>query len=245
MRRHIGSMATVNQRCRRHDSVPSSFTGLRTGEWFLFNASYVQGLVTEADDVSLSTIYEPPPNAKPLPHYAESTYINLRMRALAILERSSKLMYLKSEPGWQDKLPDHTMVSPPLSTFNSPSDWAEDVISYEQYLACFGTSTTEKNNHPVQVDKANRGGKGWMRCARVRTPKAYAEIYAALKRIEGDLPPEWRTNWEVWDGNVQDWHFGSTARRELAVLVRRDLWFFDLRADLTAFHSGLRLDVPL
>ena len=59
-----------------------------------------------------------------------------------------------------------------------------------------------------------------MRCAKVRTPKAYQEVYDALKRAEADMPPERRTNWEIWDGNVQDWHFGSTARRELAVLVR-------------------------
>ena len=46
-----------------------------------------------------------------------------------------------------------------------------------------------------------------MRCARVRTPKTYEEIKAALFKVEDDLPPERRTNWAVWDGRVQDWHF--------------------------------------
>jgi hypothetical protein len=61
-----------------------------------------------------------------------------------------------------------------------------------------------------------------MRTASVRTPKAYQEILEALGRIEGDMPPERRTRWEEWDGNVQDWHFTGVHRRELAVLVRLD-----------------------
>lgn len=59
-----------------------------------------------------------------------------------------------------------------------------------------------------------------MRTARVRNPKAYQEIYDALMRIEMDMPPERRTRWEIWDGDVQDWHFTGQNRRELAVLVR-------------------------
>lgn len=58
-----------------------------------------------------------------------------------------------------------------------------------------------------------------MRTASVRTPKAYQEVYDALTRIEGDMAPERRTKWEIWDGDVQDWHFTGKNRRELAVLV--------------------------
>lgn len=122
-------------------------------------------------------------------------------------------MYLKPEKGWEDNLREVTSVSPPQNT-SSPPDWVEDVISYEAYLSFFGATTAN-----TARKSSEQVGKGWMRCAKIRTPKAYQEVYDALMRIEMDMPPERRTNWETWDGNVQDWHFGSTARRELAVLV--------------------------
>jgi hypothetical protein len=186
----------------------------------------MQGLVNEADDVSVGTIYSPIPD-RPLPHYAESTYINLRMRAICILERASKLMYLKPEPGWQDAL--HNRSNPsssgasPASTFgggtaSGPSvspGWGDDMISNDQYINIIGGRSTDSRRGSANPQEH----KGWTRTAWVRTPKAYEEVLMALRRIENDLPPERRTNWEDWDGNVQDWHFRGSNRREAFVLV--------------------------
>jgi len=60
----------------------------------------------------------------------------------------------------------------------------------------------------------------WTRTPQIRTPKAYAEVTLALTRVEEDLPPTRRTNWEVWDGSVDEWQFaGDSGRREVFLLV--------------------------
>lgn len=62
-------------------------------------------------------------------------------------------------------------------------------------------------------------GKGWMRCAKLRTPKAYEEVRLALMNVEMDMPPERRTDWTVWDGRVQPWHY-TASRMDNSPLVR-------------------------
>lgn len=193
-------------------------------------AANAQGLVNEADDVSVGTLYSPVPDP-PLPHYAESTYVNLRMRAICILERASKLMYLKPEPGWQEALhrsnPSSSGASP-ASTLGSGAaaggagasvspGWGDDMISNDQYINIIGGMAGESRRG--SGNSAPQEHKGWTRTAKVRTPKAYEEVLMALRRVENDMPPERRTNWEEWDGNVQDWHFGGGNKREAFVLV--------------------------
>jgi len=154
------------------------------------------------------------------------------MRAICILERASKLMYIKPELGWQEALA--TRSNPPSSGASPASafglgtgmgaggggssvspDWGDDMISNDQYINLIGGMCADSRRGSENPPEH----KGWTRTARVRTPKAYGEVLMALRRAESDLPPERRTNWEEWDGNVQDWHFGGTNRRDAYVLV--------------------------
>ncbi len=172
---------------------------------------------SDTDNGSISNLYDPTPSP-PLPFYADSTLYVLRMRAIAILERSSKLMYLKPEAGWQDRLRE-TMTNSPESfggnnTVISPPNWLDEYLSVDW--------TMEASPERI-LDTGRRGsaaGKGWMRCAKKRTPKAYDEVRMALLAIEKDLPPERRTDWEVWDGKIQDWHHGP-PKKETSTLVSR------------------------
>lgn len=172
-----------------------------------------QGLVNEVDNASISTLYDPTPSP-PLPYYADATLYILRMRAIAILERSSKLMYLKPEPGWQDRLRETMSTSPEsvgVSNAISPPNWVDEYLSVDWAM----------EPSPEQMNGSRRGsgiGKGWMRTAKIRTPKAYAEVRQALLDVERDLPPERRTEWEIWDGTLQSWHQGP-PKKETSTLV--------------------------
>jgi hypothetical protein len=78
-----------------------------------------------------------------------------------------------------------------------------------------GTSSTAS-------ESASSQGKTWMECARVRTPKAYADIKVALEKIEIDLPVYRRTNWAVWDGRFQGWHFNASKMDNYTLVRRHD-----------------------
>ena len=194
------------------------------------NADGGQGLVSNADDMSLSSLYDPTPR-RPLPFYADSTAINLRARSIAICERASKLVYTKPEPGWADRLRESSSSSPPSAPSSngwSPPGWTDPILSYEQYIVLVGRSPDglygqeRWRGSGEAVSATATSVKGWMRTARIRTPEAYEEVLTALKRIEDDLPPERRTNWEVWDGKVQNWHFGGGAKKDLFTLVSQE-----------------------
>ena len=178
-------------------------------------------MVSEADDVSITSLYNP--NTPPLPIYAYSSFHILRLRAMSVLERSSKLMYLKPEPSFERLLREQSQsVSPP--------GIIDEYLSYQNWAASLGwgegtSSSLSSSSAPSPSASQRKGsldGKGWMRTAKVRTPHAYEEVRAALLRIEEEMPPERRTNWEVWDGHVQDWHF-SNLRKEFISLVSIDL----------------------
>ncbi|OCF34322.1 hypothetical protein I316_03836 [Kwoniella heveanensis BCC8398] len=182
---------------------------------------YELGLVTEDDDQSLSTIYRPSPFHRPLPHYTEKTLISIRLRAISILERSSKLMYLHPEDGWDTAFSTSASASSADSPENPNYSGIDDYLIQQMAFAA--------GLNPVDSDPSKRPRLkgGWTRTARIRTPKAYEEVKSALLRIEADLPPEWRTNWFVWDGKVQDWHFGK-PRKDLITLhfVLGCAWMF-------------------
>lgn len=180
--------------------------------------------MSTADDYTISTLWEP--EHRPLKHYAESTMLILRIRALGILERASKLMYLKPEPGWEARLHQssrHSSLSgsfigasasgsnsaSPMSHI-SPSGPIDEYLRAQNYAAASGRD-------PLGVGKADEK-KGWMRTARIRNPTAFDEVRLALMRVEEDLPPERRTNWEAWDGIVQPWHYGG-YKRDVVTLV--------------------------
>jgi hypothetical protein len=182
--------------------------------------------VSTADDYTISTLWEP--EHRPLKHYAESTMLILRIRALGILERASKLMYLKPEQGWEAKLHQSSRhsslsrsfsgasasgsnsASPMSHSHISPSGPIDEYLRAQNYAAASGRD-------PLGVGKADEK-KGWMRTARIRNPTAFDEVRLALMRVEEDLPPERRTNWEAWDGIVQPWHYGG-YKRDVVTLV--------------------------
>ncbi|WVF68407.1 hypothetical protein IAT40_003172 [Kwoniella sp. CBS 6097] len=217
---------------------------------------YELGLVTEDDDQSLSSIYRPSLFHRPLPHYTEKTLISIRLRAISILERSSKLMYLQPEEGWDTALCTSASASSADSPANMNYSGIDDYLIQQMAFAAglnpvdsdpsrrptFGSGSAQNPN--INHDNlfgpgpgSGSGGPGsarglglkggWTRTARIRTPKAYEEVKSALLRIEADLPPEWRTNWFIWDGKVQDWHFGK-PRKDLITLhfVLGCAWMF-------------------
>lgn len=174
--------------------------------------------MTTFDDVSLSMLYDPRPRT-PLPHYSDSIYMNLRMRGMAIFERASKLVYLPPEPGWDHSIPQSGSSSDAASPYifnTNPSRTPSDRAS------SYGMYSTRPEQIPPESTEVNfaNGKMGWTRTAMIRNPKAYAEIVRALQRIEDDLPPNRRTNWEAWDGNADGWQFaGDSGRREVFLLV--------------------------
>ncbi|KAK4686784.1 hypothetical protein P7C73_g3328, partial [Tremellales sp. Uapishka_1] len=157
---------------------------------------YELGLVTQADDYTIGSLYDNPQPPRS-PFYGESTYIELRLRAIAILERSSKLMYAK---------PEAPAGSTSSSSSNSPHS-AIDEYLLMQNMAAF-MDVDEDTTSPA---------KGANRTAQIRCPKAYEEVRQALLRVEADMPAERRTNWEAWDGKVQAWHF-SGLKKDIVTL---------------------------
>jgi hypothetical protein len=231
-----------------------------------------QNLVTERDNISLNTLWSGAPIVSD--PYAFSNGIMMHIRALAILEVSSKLMYLPPEPGWEANIPS----SSPSTAGGSPAAMAQqqqqpqyqgqfpgqtidDFLRAQNFAAAaygngmragfgrgggggFGgggggggggmgsmSSGSFGGGGGMGMGMGGQGGgfdmmdmddpssfmpagftstgspasgnpknKSWTRTARIRTPKAFEEVHLALMRLEADLPPERRTNWEVWDG---------------------------------------------
>lgn len=158
------------------------------------------------DDDTISSIWDPTPQP-PLPHYLDSTVHILRIRAIAILERASKLMYLRPEPGWDRDIT--TSANPSPGGISSPpyaSGGIDEFLSFQ-------------NDAAERMDpNLKERGKGWTRTAKIRTPKAYGEVKRALERVEADLPPERRTDWGMWDGKVQYWHY-EAPKKDVYTLV--------------------------
>jgi hypothetical protein len=166
--------------------------------------------VTAEDDQSISTLYDPGPPQQTLPHYAAASEQILRLRGLAILERASKLIYLKPEPEFEERLREQSQSA-------SPSGPIDEYLFYQNVKITHGADFLCQSAAASGTPSSQ--GKTWMRCARVRTPKAYAEVRLALEKIEIDLPPERRTDWTVWDGRVQQWHFNA-SKMDNYTLVR-------------------------
>jgi hypothetical protein len=198
----------------------------------------IQGLVTAEDDQSISTLYDPSPAEQTLPHYAAASEQIRRLRGLAILERASKLIYLKPEPEFEQMLREQSQSA-------SPSGPIDEYLFYQNVNLTHGPDFLGKQagTSADAAGSASSQGKTWMRCARVRTPKAYGEVRLALEKIEMDLPPERRTDWTVWDGRVQGWHFNS-SKMDNYTLVRQSQYRWE-DADLVALYHWMRLDVPL
>ncbi|WWC92908.1 uncharacterized protein L201_007870 [Kwoniella dendrophila CBS 6074] len=212
---------------------------------------YELGLVTEQDDhYSVQSIYKPSLYYNPLPHYAETTLISVRLRSISILERASKLMYQPPEEGWERNVLSSTGIQTSNSSnYNSPSSNIDEYLisqitsaagfspSYQQNQytespnssSSTGTSTNNYNNsnNMGNSTNSNRLKEGWTRTARIRTPRAFEEVKQALLKIENDLPPEWRVEWWKWDGKIQEWHF-SKPRKDLLTLqfVLGCAWMF-------------------
>ena len=192
---------------------------------------YELGLVSRADDRTMSSVWAPTP-PPPLPPYADATYASVRMRSLGILDRASKLIHLDPEEGWEQRLRETASSTPPSDPpSNSPPGWGDDWLSSEQYQAIFGDWTTSGAANPPGLTPAPKNdagsaagiasGKGWMRCARIRTPKAYEEVKRALDSLEGDLTPDFKTDWSKFDAITPQWHYNSanSVSRDLFSLV--------------------------
>lgn len=151
----------------------------------------------------------------------------LYIRALALLERASKLMYLAVErdsPVY-DHLTPSSMASdmsgagsatfePPRHEMPemasvSPSSDIDDYLSYQNYAA---------DNMTMRQMAAAATTKSSMRCARLRTPKAYEKVLGALQRLEADLPPDHRTQWGQWDGHVAPWLYNNPTKEWVTVV---------------------------
>ncbi|KAL0255322.1 hypothetical protein I308_100120 [Cryptococcus tetragattii IND107] len=185
---------------------------------------YELGLVTEADNISISSIYAPsPPRSRPL-RYDYADLVNIRLRAITLLERASKLMYLPPEPGWDANLERHRSESSG-STFFLPKG-PDEMNEYLSSPSGSGSTFTSGLNH-TDTPGRFRKNKGWTKTAKVRNSKAYNEVRQALLLIEEDLPEEWRTNWLEWDGKVQAWHFNGARKDIISLhLVLGCAWMF-------------------
>lgn len=180
----------------------------------------LQGLVSTADDQSLVDLYSTKKTPQ-LPFTLSYTGPLIRIRALAILERSSKLMYLKPEPEYDQFLKDYLSAnSTPASA--SPSGPIDEYLYIQNVNLTMGgnwfdTEVLEGMFDPSQGQDQGLGvggnqnrtskssntqgasSRGWMKCAKVRTPKAYEEVKRGLLKIEEDLPESCRNNWQVWN----------------------------------------------
>ncbi|WWD17595.1 hypothetical protein CI109_102036 [Kwoniella shandongensis] len=170
---------------------------------------YELRLPTKNDDRTVSSIWTCRP-ASPMTPHDDSSYMNCLFRSLAIFDRASKLITLDPEAGFEDRIKQSSSESSPFWPTTTPrSDFEEDA----QYRAIFreldGMQAT--NESP----RLRGGGKGSMQTARIRTPKAYAQIKDALERLEGDLIPELRTDWYTWDGVTPKWFALSTNGKDL------------------------------
>jgi hypothetical protein len=190
----------------------------------------------------------------PLPHYVDATLASIRMRSMSILERASKLIYLRPECDWYEKLKESSISPSALPSVSPPAQgasWAEDILSYDQYMnyLAANTSTSQENspfnpeepgqdvdmmfglagssnasNASTGVDGASPAKtRGWMRTAKIRTPKAFEEIKCALLKAEEHLAPERRTDWDSWDGRDAAWYFDKKVRMDLFALVSRSV----------------------
>jgi hypothetical protein len=195
----------------------------------------------------------------PLPHYVDATLASIRMRSMSILERASKLIYLRPECDWYEKLKESSISPSALPSVSPPTQsngacWAEDILSYDQYMNYLAANTsTSQENSPFNPEEpgqdvdmmfglagsSNAGNagtngtgvdgagpaktRGWMRTAKIRTPKAFEEIKYALLKAEEHLAPERRTNWDSWDGRDAAWYFDKKVRMDLFAIVSRSV----------------------
>lgn len=147
-------------------------------------------------------------------------------------------MYLKPEPEYERTLREQsTSISPPgpideyLYIQNVNLTMGGDFFSGETIEEMFGTAGNQANGggggigvgvgtqRPAQAQaKGNNNSKAWMKCARVRTPKAYEEVKVALEKIEKDLPPEYKFNWGAW--NQQERDAARPMRSDMFSMVR-------------------------
>lgn len=204
--------------------------------------------------------------------FAHANGISWHVRALAILEVSSKLMYLPPEPGWESALStsgsNHSSPAamqqqqqpqqPQYQQGQMPMQTIDDFLRAQNFAAAaigngmggggrgggafgsfggsagaggggfggsagggggglFGASggsfdwemddpmssympTGYGGSNGASPANVSARSRAWTRTARIRTPKAFEEVRSALLRLEADLAPDMRTNWEVWDG---------------------------------------------
>lgn len=197
---------------------------------------YELGLTSHKDDYSLSSLDDDLYRPQELPQDTDSSWAILYIRSLAVLERASKLQYLAVErdsPVYDHFTPESDVSSNPSGPHNyggpssagtgpnrhnsdgsglpssvSPSSDIDDYLSYQNYAA---------NNLTAKRLAAGVADKSRMRCARLRTPKAYEKVRLALLRLEADLPPDQRAEWGTWNGTAEAWLFNPT--RESVTVV--------------------------
>jgi hypothetical protein len=113
-------------------------------------------------------------------------------------------MYLKPEPEYE------VFVREQSSNSNSPAGQIDEYLHNQNVKLSLGGNWFESENlegmFPVEEADLSAGtnGKGpsrtgWMKCAKVRTPKAFEEVKRALLRMEEDLPLDLRNDWGVWN----------------------------------------------
>ncbi|KAL7423900.1 hypothetical protein Q5752_001485 [Cryptotrichosporon argae] len=195
---------------------------------------YELGLVSALDDdYSISSLFDGT-HVPCLPPGLDSTAAILRLRALAILDRASKLMYLKPEPAAS------STPSPPPSADASThrAQRSPDDINIDEYLYFQNYTADQASPNAAEAAAATHAHAESSRSARVRTPHAYAQVHSALVRFEDDLPPERRTDWAAWDGRAQAWQAGADAGKSDVYAVHFVIgcaWMFLF--DIWAFNA--------
>lgn len=215
---------------------------------------YELGLTSQKDDYSLSSMDDDINPPQELPHDSDASAAILYIRSLALLERASKLMYLPVErdsPVYDSLTPSSATselsvphnfnpssagasgdASMPFVSSVSPSSDIDDYLNYQNYAV---------DNMTVRQLAATSAGKSSMRCARLRTPKAYEKVRLALLRLEADLPPDHLTHWGTWNGTAESW-INNNPTKESVTVVCDSAAKEAHNADVPA---RMRLDVPL
>ena len=153
-------------------------------------------------DVIIASLYDASDTTRqyvPVGHDEHAQTI-LRIKAMSVLERASKLQYLKPEPGW-------------LEALQASASWSSSSLLHIDESMLFQGFAQEQAGETPKESKL-----GWTRAAKYRTPKAAASVRSALMRIEEELPANRQTQWWWWDGKIQDWHFGPN-RKQISVTV--------------------------
>lgn len=190
---------------------------------------YELGIVSLQDDYSLRSMWDGTRPRHVLPHHTPQSHHILFLRAVSLMERASKLMYLPDEQG---------------AAF--PLEARDFEYAYNLVLFDIDGFLHESNRHLSQsLPTPTSAEFDASRTASVRTPKAFEEVRRGLLSVEADLPPHQRTNWaEPHDGSRGWWEF-ELWTPEVSGLVSVPVGRAAADADVVDQHARHCVDVSV